>query len=541
MKNNGSETREMKIAYEYSFSKPIEVSIVLLDWSVRESYHTLDYLNNQTVPREIYEVIWIEYYEKKPKDVEDKIKKYIDVGKPPVLNKWIIMNISRKIYYHKHLMYNIGIIISRGKIICFCDSDAVYRPTFVRSIISEFEKDKNIVLHLDEVRNINKKFYPFNYPTIEEIISSDCVNLIDGRPAGLIDKSDPLHIPNYGACMCALRDDLIAIGGADEDIDYLGHVCGPYDMTFRLVNFGKKEIWHQNEFLYHTWHPGQAGYVDYLGPHDGLRMSTLALESLKSGRVFPLVESHVIKALRTKDDIVSLDSLLSQSLQWEVIENWREEKIFNWKLKVWNSLFKKINLMKLVETNLFEEKGGNIVSFISYISKFIKINLQLYRIMFKMLLKQLSIRIRIKFMVDGYSKPIEYSFAIKLFKTLLKKSPKFLEFLITMFRYNIFIIAKCWGCFNKLDSYKHNTVNIFGTGSIAEILCVLSKYKSIKINAIYDEVENKGKFLRWNVLPIESLKNLDDCIIIASVVDIDNMRDTLRKIGIKDNKIITLG
>jgi hypothetical protein len=98
--------------------------------------------------------------------------------------------------------------------------------------------------------------------------------------------------------MCARREDLIAIGGADEHIDYLGHICGPYDMTFRLVNMGRREVWSESEFSYHTWHPGQAGSDNYLGPHDGRHMSTTALEALLTGRKTPLVENDAIRARR---------------------------------------------------------------------------------------------------------------------------------------------------------------------------------------------------------------------------------------------------
>ena len=98
--------------------------------------------------------------------------------------------------------------------------------------------------------------------------------------------------------MCALRKDLIAIGGADMHIDYLGHICGPYDMTFRLINYARREIWENNEFLYHTWHPGQAGADNYMGPHDGRHMSTTSLEALSSGRVAPFLASPAILALR---------------------------------------------------------------------------------------------------------------------------------------------------------------------------------------------------------------------------------------------------
>jgi len=72
------------------------------------------------------------------------------------------------------------------------------------------------------------------------------------------------------------------------------------------------EVWHPSEFLYHTWHPGQAGDGNYLGPHDGRHMSTTALEARTSGRVLPLLENPAIAALRSA---IALDEgVLEQEL-----------------------------------------------------------------------------------------------------------------------------------------------------------------------------------------------------------------------------------
>src|SRR3990170_3354604 len=49
-----------------------KVSLILLDWSVRESFHLLHYLARQDVPREDFEVIVIEYYSR----VSDAIRKF---------------------------------------------------------------------------------------------------------------------------------------------------------------------------------------------------------------------------------------------------------------------------------------------------------------------------------------------------------------------------------------------------------------------------------------------------------------------------------
>lgn len=283
-----------------------EVSIILLDWSCRESCHSIDYLNSQTVSRKRYEIIWIEYYNRIFYDIKKKMNECLTKGKQPLLDQWIILDMSQNIYYHKHLMYNTGIIAARGSIICFADSDAVFSPSFVESIIQTFSSNTEIVLHIDEIRNTDSRFYPFNYPSIEDILGKGRIQWCDG------------HHRNYGACMCALKKDLIEIGGADEHRDFLGHICGPYDMTFRLINAGRCEIWHENEYLYHVWHPGTEGEKNYSGPAVGA-MSATAYDALETGRILPLVENPAINILRT--------GLLRHAVRQEKMTEWAIEKV----------------------------------------------------------------------------------------------------------------------------------------------------------------------------------------------------------------------
>src|SRR5438477_165049 len=83
-------------------------------------------------------------------------------GAPPVVDKWLRMNMPRTAYYHKHLMYNLGIALADGRIVTICDSDAMVRETLVESIIGAFDEHSGVALHLDEVRNVSRRFYPFN-------------------------------------------------------------------------------------------------------------------------------------------------------------------------------------------------------------------------------------------------------------------------------------------------------------------------------------------------------------------------------------------
>ncbi len=294
-----------------------KVSLVLLDWSVRESFHLLHYLDQQDVPRDTFEVLIIEYYSR----VSDAIRKF-----QSEVDTWLLLEMPEDCYYHKHVMYNAGITLARGEILVICDSDAMVKPGFIRAITEAFERDPDLVLHLDQFRNNRRDFYPFNYPGFDAVEGEGCINNAGGKTAGILDSKDPIHTRNYGACMCARRGDLIAIGGADEHVDFVGHICGPYDMTFRLVNSGKKELWHPTEFMYHTWHPGQAGVDNYLGPHDGRHVSTTSLAALSSRRVRPLLENPAILKLREHPDTPT-DALLDRIVRPEGPAEWRRAQL----------------------------------------------------------------------------------------------------------------------------------------------------------------------------------------------------------------------
>jgi hypothetical protein len=276
---------EPQLLYRHTRPKR-RISVLLIDWGVRESFHSLHYLNRQTVDRDQYELIWLEFYNHKPQALLDLVAG--SDPHSPVLDQWLVLGYPKDYIFHKHRLYNAGILAASGDICVICDSDAIFRPTFIQSLLDAFARWPNDVIHLDEVRNTSRDFYPFNHPSIDEILGPGCINWRGTTSFGLDDSPDMIHHANYGACMAARRRDLLVIGGADEHLDYLGYVCGPYELTFRLGNYGRDEHWLRDEYLYHTWHPNQYGFnTDYQGPHDGAHMALLALDARATFRTRP--------------------------------------------------------------------------------------------------------------------------------------------------------------------------------------------------------------------------------------------------------------
>jgi len=134
------------------------VTLILLDWSCRESFHILDYLREQDVPRDWFEVLWVEYFDRAAPQIAQRIAQATAERRIPPVDRWIALDMPRTAYYHKHVMYNLGVLASRGELVMIGDSDAMVTPRFVRTLIETFERDREIVLHLDEVRSHNRAF-----------------------------------------------------------------------------------------------------------------------------------------------------------------------------------------------------------------------------------------------------------------------------------------------------------------------------------------------------------------------------------------------
>ncbi|MCS7044810.1 MAG: glycosyltransferase, partial [Gemmataceae bacterium] len=193
------------------------LSVVLVDWRARESFHSLHYLNRQTLPRDEYELLWLEFYRHRPRGLVEAVAK-----SPSVLDGWLVAGYPDECIYHKHRLYNLGLLLAQGEHVVICDSDAIFTPACLAKILAQLETSAPAVVHVDQVRNVRRDLYPFRYPDLATILGRGVRNWRGHTTAGLLPGADRIHASNYGACMAAPRRTVIAIGGADEDLGFLG-------------------------------------------------------------------------------------------------------------------------------------------------------------------------------------------------------------------------------------------------------------------------------------------------------------------------------
>jgi hypothetical protein len=276
-----------EIVHKNSAPEAPRLSCILLDWGCRERFTTLDWLNRQDVPRDQYELIWVELYDR----VVDEVMQKADV----------VITCNQRGTYHKHLGYNVGLLQARGDLICVCDSDAVFPVNFIRSVFRSFGiagGGQALPLVLMHYEWRTSQLYPDDLSDAEVL-------------------KDPTRwqwwplIVNEGACVTVRREDAIRFGGFDEHPSYLGYLCGPYDLAWRLVNAGWREVWHDSSVaLWHFAHPDPIGtngqkasfqqLMEKAHPHMQGHALT-AVEAFSTGRFLPLQENPKLWALRMSD------------------------------------------------------------------------------------------------------------------------------------------------------------------------------------------------------------------------------------------------
>jgi len=275
-----------------------------------------------------------------------------------------------------------------------------------------------------------------------------------------------------------------------------------------LVNTGKREVWHQEEFLYHMWHPGQAGFGNYFGPHDGKYISKTALQTLKTGRLFALVENPGIQMLRLKKDIVASDQISNQAIPRE-IEHWEIARVekrnkfllkFLWKL-LWKVFWEPIKMGKL-----FVEKPGVVL----------RIAGTLLKMFFSGLLER--------------KKP---------FKRILQGVYRKYLLITNVNKYNEYALNRCKILLKKLVIANIREVAFYGTDDVAGIFHNLITHSPVKIKAVYDDSGDK-RWLDFDIIPLDNIKGFNGQVVVPNLVGAEKKVELLKGMGVREERIILI-
>jgi len=209
-------------------NKPL-LTVLMVDGSFREHFHSLDYFCNQTISKNQFELIWVEFYNKVKNDLINKINHY---------NNARIIKLNKSGLYHSSFCFNAGIEASRGEIVIIADADVIVEKNFIETVYKEHLKDNKLAMYVyryDEPSHLHK-------------------NVIDIDHLKTICKLTNTN--NYGGCLTVRKKWLCKINGYEQhSVFSSGFHANGYDIYTRLKTLGLKILWHPELKLYHSWHP----------------------------------------------------------------------------------------------------------------------------------------------------------------------------------------------------------------------------------------------------------------------------------------------
>jgi hypothetical protein len=300
-------------------------------------------------------------------------------------------------------------------------------------------------------------------------------------------------------------------------------------LTFRLVNRGKREVWHAHEWLYHVWHPGQAGDRNYAGPHDGKQMSTTALSARLTKRVEPLVPHPAIAKLR--NGATGADHLRDQI----VVSTWFEA----WDVRGVETRVRSYRLgrraIRLLERRA--SPGPSVaepaLASVRRLTAFGKV--QLVPLVFGLLCRQFQVKYqtaRLRIPQPGMAASVHEPF---------RKVSAFLGFLQRMVEYNRHLLRVCWVHLCYVASRRRSEVAIYGDGDAARILSALCKFVHVRIRAVcpFDGLAHR-QCTGHETWSEHRLLAYDGLVIVATFVNSAEHVRRLEQLGFDRARLVVL-
>ena len=304
-------------------------------------------------------------------------------------------------------------------------------------------------------------------------------------------------------------------------------IDGPYEMTFRLVNAGRREVWHDSEWLYHVWHPGQAGDCNYASPHDGRHMSSTSLATQVTLRTHPLLESRIVRLLRAGQTPTDRE-ILRKAFRPEYFDWWKIENL-GAKAKTYDIGDRYISLQE-THRDAGPAYAPTYPPYRCRTGTRVKLWLLLCLLALIKLARAVGRKILFRKSPPGWGPG-----------ALAKRMLRPFGLLGTDTASGKRMVLRCWQCLCRCAAKEIHWVILYEMGEIAKILSVLSGSLPVRIKAVCPaEGRVRRKLPGWRVIDEAELVADDAPVIIATFEPGDQLRDRLVKLGAKPDRIITL-
>lgn len=216
--------------------KKPSVSVIMVDGGFRENFSALQSLGRQTLNREDYELLWVEYYDEAKPGLRTLVREIPNAR---------LITLGRNGIYHSSYCFNEGIRQAEGEFLFIPDADVIASDDFLETAIREHQDHEKLVIYFhraDEPQDSCEK-----NPSLEHL-----------RRVCRINPN-----PNYGTCVSARKHWFARINGYEQHPVFAsGFHANGLDVYTRFRILGLHVMWHPNLVFYHPWHPHTgAGYV----------------------------------------------------------------------------------------------------------------------------------------------------------------------------------------------------------------------------------------------------------------------------------------
>ena len=217
-------------------NRPLKLTVIMVDGSFRERFHSIASFANQTLAPDEYEIIWVEYFS----DIHPQLRKALQPHPHARAH-----TLGRTGEYHSSFCFNYGIEHARGQLIVIPDADVIVEPTFLENVLADHQANDQLVEY----------FYRYNEPQHAHKPEIDLKHLQD-----VCILSNP---SNHGACLSVRKHWLLAINGYEQHPYFAtGFHANDLDIYTRLKAMGLFVRWSPTEKLYHPWHAMTGEYSD---------------------------------------------------------------------------------------------------------------------------------------------------------------------------------------------------------------------------------------------------------------------------------------